>query len=286
MGTEDTAITAEDPTLTLPDPVRQPRARGELALSVRHKSGRTRIETLRQQGSFKALFPHHSRDALQAVFLNTAGGITGGDRFVLRAAAAQGAHLSLTSQAAERVYRAQPGETGRVHTTLRAGAGARIDWLPQETILFEGGALDRRLDVTLAADATFLAVEPLVCGRFAMGERLHDAAICDRWQVRRDGRLVFADTLRLAGDIEALLARPTVADGNRAMAALLYVAPDAERVLAPLRAALGPQGAASLIREGVLFARALAPEAFDLRRSLIPAIRLLSGAELPRTWML
>lgn len=272
--------------LTLPDPVRQPRARGELAVSARLRAGRSRIATLRQQGSFKALFPHGSGPTLQAVFLNTAGGVTGGDRFALRAAVEPGARMALTSQAAERIYRAQPGETGRVRTSLRIAAGGRIDWLPQETIVFDKAALDRRLDVGLDDDGCLLAVEPLVFGRLAMGERVRAGRITDRWQVRRGGRLVFADCLRLDGDIDALLARPGVADGNRALASILYVGRDADRFLAPLRAALGPLGGASLVRDGVLFARALAPEAWDLRRNLIPAIRLLSGAELPRPWML
>jgi len=234
----------------------------------------------------KALFPQGTRDHLQCVFLNTSGGVTGGDRFQLHATAAEGAHLELTSQAAERIYRAQPDETGRVRTRLTAGAGARIDWLPQETIVFEGARLDRRLEADLAPDATLLAVEVLVFGRAAMGEALHDAVLADHWRIRRDGVLVFADSVRLSGDVAARLADPAVAGGARAMASVLLAGPQAAAMLRPLRAALGPAGGASLIRDDLLFARALAPEAHDLRRHIVPAIRVLTGRDCPRTWML
>lgn len=284
--TEDSDINAAAQDLTRPALPRQPRAQGELVLSARLRGGQSRIGALRQQGSLKALFPHGSGAALKAVFLNTGGGVTGGDRFSLRAEAEPGASLTLTSQAAERIYRAQPGEVGRVATRLAAGAGATLHWLPQETIVFEGATLERRIDAELDETASFLAVEPLIFGRAAMNERVHDARLEDRWRIRRGGELVFADTLRLAGDIDALLCRPGVADGARAMASVLLVRPHAGDMAAPLRAAIGPQGACSQIRPGVLFARILAEDGFALRRRLIPAIRLLAGGDIPRPWML
>ncbi|MDF1854798.1 urease accessory protein UreD [Pseudooceanicola sp.] len=264
----------------------QPRTRGSLLLSARLRGGRSRIGELRQQGALKALFPQARQAALQAVFLNTSGGVTGGDQLTLQAEAEAGAALCLTSQAAERIYRAQPDEIGQVATRLQVGAGGRIDWLPQETILFDGGALDRRLDAEVAADGCLLAVEPLIIGRVAMGETVRDARLTDRWRVRRDGRLIFADTLRLHGDVHAILQSPGVAGGAGAMAALLLVAPHAEDLAARLNTLLAGCGACSAIRPGVLFARILARDGFALRQSLIPAIRLLSGGEIPRPWML
>ncbi|MEM0942587.1 MAG: urease accessory protein UreD [Pseudomonadota bacterium] len=216
------------------------------------------------------------------MILNTAGGITGGDRFAYRAAAGPGARLSLTTQAAERAYRAQPQETGHVHAHLTAAEGARIDWLPQETILFDGSALSRRLEVDLAPDATLLAVEPLIFGRAAMGERLRALRFSEQWRVRRAGRLVFADALRLQGPAEEILAGPATLAGHRAMASILLAAPDAERFLAPLRT-LCP---ASLIRPGILAARITAPSGFELRHILLPALELLRGAPLPKVWTL
>ncbi len=264
----------------------QPRARGLLRVAARHDRGASRLADLRQEGSLKALFPRGSGDALQAVFLNTAGGLTGGDRMRIGAEAGPGAHLVLSSQAAERGYRAGPGEVAQVAVTLRAGAGGRIDWLPQETILFEGAALSRRLSVDLHPEARALVVEPVILGRAAMGEDPRAAALADRWDLRRDGALVFADALRMAGDLAALCDRRAVAGGCRAFATLLYAGPDAAAPLADLRRLLGPSGGASLVSEGVLFARIAAPDGFLLRRRLIPAIERLSVTPLPKVWSL
>ncbi|WP_240789566.1 urease accessory protein UreD [Pseudooceanicola onchidii] len=264
----------------------QPRARGRMLVSAKLRAGRSRISDLHQSGSLKALFPHGSSTALQAVMLNTAGGVTGGDQFALTAEAQAGAHLVLTTQAAERIYRAQPGEVGQVRTMLRVAAGARVDWLPQETILFDHCALDRRLEAEVAPDARLLVVEPLIFGRGAMGEVVHSGHFLDRWRINFGGELIFADNLMLSGDLQATLDRAAVAQGARAMASLLLVAPDADRYLDRLRAALGPSGGASVIRPGVLFARAVAVDGFALRRHIIPAIQALSGADIPKTWTL
>ncbi|MEL6478630.1 MAG: urease accessory protein UreD [Pseudomonadota bacterium] len=264
----------------------QPRAEGHVTVTARATGGASRLDRLRQSGSAKALFPKGAGDEVQAVLLNTAGGVTGGDRFSYRGTAASGAALTLTTQAAERAYRAKPGETGQVEARLDAGAGARIDWLPQETILFDGARVTRRLEVDLAEDATLLAVEPLIFGRIAMGEALQQLTFTDHWRVRRSGRLIYADALRLVGEGEALIARPFTFAGARAMASILYTGPEAEARLAPLRATLSATAGASLIRPGVLVARVLAEDGFQLRRSLIPALRCLRGGALPKVWTL
>ncbi len=119
-----------------------------------------------------------------------------------------------------------------------------------------------------------------------MGEAVRAARIEDRWRIRRGGRLVFADTLRMQGDIDRFLEDPATADGARAMASILLIAPGAEDMAARLGALIGGQGACSAIRPGVLFARLLAPDGFTLRESLLPALRLLTGTDLPRPWIL
>nr|WP_237708145.1 urease accessory protein UreD [Oceanicola sp. S124] len=241
---------------------------------------------LHQAGSLKALFPASRQGILNAVFLNTSGGVTGGDRFQITAKAEEDAALMVTSQAAERLYRAQPDETGRVSVSLQVAPGGRLDWLPQETILFDGAQVARDFRVDLAPDARFLAVEPLVSGRLAMGELVHSGSLSDSWRVRKAGKLTFADNFRLSGDIDAQLARPGVAEGCRALASVLFAAPGAEALLAPLREALGPLGGASLVAEDLLFARILAEDGYMLRRRLIPALVQLSGQDIPRTWTL
>lgn len=255
-------------------------------MSARLRNGQSRIAHLRQQGSFKALFPRSQKAALDCVFLNTAGGITGGDRFHLSAEAEADTRLTLTSQAAERIYRAQPGETGRLSSRLTVGARARIDWLPQETIVFDHARFDRRLDAQVDPTGQLLIVEPMIFGRAAMGERVHMAQITDRWRVRRGRDLIFADTLHLTGDVDAFLQNGAVANGARAMASILWVAPAGENRVNGLNLDLGDQGAASSPRPGVVFARCLAEDGFTLRQCLIPAIRRLTGGDLPRTWML
>ncbi len=241
---------------------------------------------MRQAGSLKALFPQGAKPDLQAVLVNTAGGITGGDRFEISARAGPGTRLTLTTQAAERAYRALPGETGELNSRLFVGDGARLDWLPQETILYRDCALRRRLSVELAGDASLLLVEPLVFGRAAMGETLDRARFRDRIEVRRRGELLYLDAMAFEGDVAARLARPAVADGAAALASLIYVAPDAEAHLAPLRDMLPMTGGASLIGEDVLVLRLLAADSHLLRRTLVPILNRLTGDTLPRPWML
>lgn len=263
----------------------QPRARGELRLSSKTVSGRSVLDGLRQSGATKALFPT-GRPHLEAIVINSAGGITGGDRFRIDAAAGRGSRLTLTTQAAERAYRAQPGETGRLFTRLAVAEGARLDWLPQELIVFQGASLERRLEVDLAPDARFLMVEPMIFGRRAMGERLTDARLSDRIDVRRDGTPLYRDGLALSGDLTETLARASTGGGCGAMASLLYVAPDAEAHLDAVRAALPASGGASLLAPDALVLRLLAHDGFALRRALLPVLDRLTENTLPTSWRL
>ena len=261
------------------------RARGEGRLTTQLREGRTRIETLYQEGASKIRLPNTHDRSLQAVLMNTAGGLTGGDRMAWGAEAAAGTHLVLTTPACERVYRSL-GDDARVETHLVAGPGARLDWLPQETILFEGGRLDRRMEIDLAGDATLLAVEAVLLGREAMGEAARNARLNDRWRVRRGGRLIHAEATRLSADplerdSSSLLA------GALAFATILYVGGDAERRLQAVRALPDYPGLGSSAIAERLVVRALAPTGLALRRVIVPIIAMLSGAgSVPRLWNL
>lgn len=257
-------------------PCAQPRAEGRLRLDVKARGAESAIERLEQAGAARMLFAGRGVDA---IMINTAGGVTGGDRFRTELRVAAGAEARLTTQGAERLYRAQTGETGRIDT--RAQVAGRLDWLPQETIVFNGARVNRRFEADLTGAAQLLFVEPVVYGRAAMGERLTGASFRDDITLRRDGALLFRDTTRLTGNIDAQLARPAVAGGARAMALLLYAAPEAEAQLAPARRC-SPH--VSLIREGLLAARLLAADAFELRRTLVPLLALFT--DLPRSWSL
>ncbi|AAV94994.1 urease accessory protein UreD [Ruegeria pomeroyi] len=242
------------------------------------------LDRLYQSGSAKCLFPRNSRAGLEAVLLNTAGGVTGGDRLSFSAQVRAGTRLSVTTQACERAYRAQPGETGQVRNHLSVATGARMNWLPQETILYDGSSLDRRLSVEIEPGASLLMVEPLVFGRIEMGESLNDARFCDRIEITRRGRPIFLDATRLQGGIAAHLAKPFIANGAGAMALLVYLAENAEAVLPRLRQMLPECAGASLIGEDLLVMRVLAADSFLLRQSLLPALRLLNNNEIPRCW--
>lgn len=263
-----------------------PRARGRLAVSSKRRDGRSVIADLHQAGSLKALFPRTGSADLDLVFLNTAGGLTGGDVFDIALSAGPDSRMTVTTQAAERIYGAVGDVAARLSSRVEIGAGARLDWLPQETIFFDRGALRRRLDVMMAADARFLMVEPLVLGRQAMGEDVRAGLFADDLRLVRDGALVFADAVRLVGDLQAQMRGPATGAGARAMAAVLFVAPDAEAALPLVRDLLPATGGASLIRDGVLFVRLLAADGYALRQSLCPILTRLQGGPLPKTWML
>jgi urease accessory protein len=264
----------------------QPRARGAVRLSVDAPLGRMRLAALRQSGSLRALFPRTDSRAVQAVLTNTSGGVTGGDRFRTEVAVSEGAELTVTTQAAERAYRAQPGETGRVETTLDVTGPSRLNWLPQETILYDGCAFHRRLSRALDTDSAALVVEPVIFGRGAMGERVTSGSFDDRIEIRRGGKRLLLDRTRLSGNPAEALDRPGVAAGAGAMALVAFAAPLAEAKLAPLRALLPGTAGASLLRPDLLVARLLARDAFDLRQTLLPVIDLLHDDTLPRPWMI
>lgn len=246
--------------------------------------GRTRLARLYQDGCAKIRLPRDARAVgLEAVLINASGGLTGGDDMEWRASVGEGARLTLSTQACEKIYRARDGRAEQ-RVSLILDEGARLDWLPQETILFDGAHLSRRLDADLGAGARLLVAEAVVLGRTAMDETVRHGSIRDRWRIRREGQLVFADDLRLDGPIAEIGARAPVLDGGKAFASLLLVDEDPGRFLGPLRDALGAYGGASAF-EGKLFARVVAPDGFALRQALLPALEILrDGEPLPRVW--
>jgi len=266
------------------------RAKGRLALAFRHDvaASRTRIEKFYQEGCLKARLPHPAMPAIaEAITLNISGGVAGGDSLVTEIEIGANASASITSQAAERVYRALDFAPARLRTTISLGAGAQLDYLPQETILFDGFALDRSLDIKLAADADFLGVEGIVFGRQAMGEEVRFGHLNDRISVRRDGLLLLQDMTRLHGDIAVQLARKAVAEGNIGMANILYSGPALPARLQAIRAALAdtPCEAGASAFDGVILTRILAPSAAALRSAVVAVLKTCrQNRPLPRSW--
>jgi urease accessory protein len=220
------------------------------------------------------------------VLANTAGGVTGGDRIDHVISADSGVRLVGTTQAAERVYRALAG-SARIETRLTAGSGASLDWLPQETILFDGGHLARRLEVDLAGDAAFTGLEILVLGRAAMGETVERGAITDQWRIRRDGRLIHAEAMRIDGDFSAATEGSAMLGGCRALATFIHAAPDAGDRLASARtglAGLNAITAAASAKAGVLILRFVAHDLAPLRAALVRFLSEFRTDPLPRVW--
>jgi urease accessory protein len=263
-----------------------PRSEGSLRLAFERRDERIALDVLHQAGVLRARFPKpESQEAPEAVLVNTAGGLTGGDKLDIGVKLGAGASLTVTSAAAEKIYRARDGEaTIRVHLDL--AAGAQLCWLPQPSILFDAARFDRRTEVDLAADARFLAVEMLIFGRAAMGEDVHRGFCRDTWRVRRNGRLVFADSLQLDGAIAETLDRPAALGGARAAALVLYSAPDATARLEPTRALF--EGAQSHMGvsswNGLLVVRGYAGDGRTLQGDLAPLLEFLAGRPLPRVW--
>lgn len=264
-----------------PAPAPAQRAQGRLDLAFREEGGRTRVIRFYQQGCLKARLPNGV--GVEAVSLNISGGIAGGDVLETALTAEVGTDVTFTTQAAERIYRALD-EPACVATRLCVEQGAQLHYLPQETILFDGFALLRALDIELHGNAAFLGVESLVFGRKAMGEVIRAGSLRDRIAIRHDGRLLWQDITRLEGDIAAQLERPGIGAGAGAVASLFAVGPGIAETLPALRAVLAGASAGASWSGEVLLVRILAPDAAALRAVVARALQVLRGAELPRVW--
>nr|WP_237351612.1 urease accessory protein UreD [Rhizobium sp. ACO-34A] len=266
--------------------VRQQRARGDGRLVSKALDGRTRIAELYQEGAAKIRLPHTFSSEMEAVIINTAGGLTGGDRLDWSFSAGAGTFVTATTQACEKIYKASVG-TADVVTRIDVGQGARFHWLPQESILFDRASLTRRLEVDLDESAEFLAVEAILLGRKAMGEAMESGMVRDRWRIRRAGRLIHAEDLLMEGDMRRLTAAAPVLSGDVAFSTLLYTGPHAEAYLSPVRDLLGNAAGGASHWNGKLVVRLAAEDGFTLRKILIPVISVLrGGASVPKVWNL
>ena len=260
------------------------RARGSVKFDVHQVESITRRRHLHESGSLRVRFPSPEAEGLSAVFVNTAGGVAGGDRFEIEITAGEGSRIALTTAAAEKVYRAE-GPALELEITLKAAARSHLSWLPQETILFDGARLSRRIDIDLAESASLLLAEIVVFGRIAMGERMLHGELVDRWRLWRGGKLVFAETVRLDGNIGEKLAKTAVANGGVAVGTALMVPGDealVERVR-ELSSSFGGEVGISAWN-GFAMARFCAQDAAELRADMIAVLRA-TGSALPRLWL-
>jgi urease accessory protein len=259
------------------------RAHGLIDLSVSARGGRTGRRHVVEEGSFRVRLPDVSGPESEAVILNTAGGIAGGDNFSIAIEAGPGAQLAVLTAAAEKVYRAIDAAS-QMTVRLSVAAGADLRWLPQETILFDGAKLHRSIEVDVATGGSLVMAESTVFGRSAMDEIMDRGEVVDRWRIRQDGRLVFADTLRLRGEIAGLLARPAAGGGATALATVVIAPADeavAERARECLASCTSEAGVSAW--NGIAVVRLCGRSAADLRRDLVSVLNHLCGT-LPRLW--
>jgi urease accessory protein len=262
------------------------RAVGRIAFTVASTLDVSRRGRVHESGSLRVRFPNgNNQAALEAVIVNTAGGMAGGDRFDVDIKVGTGARLTVTTAAAEKIYRSLGPDTD-IGVTLNVGPGGALAWLPQETIVFDQARLRRKIDIELARDANLLLAEVAVFGRSAMGETVIQGHFFDRWRLRVGGALVFAETLRLDGDIAQRLAQRAIAGGGVAVASVIKCPgsdADAVAVRAMQDRFAGEVGVSSW--NGLVVARLVAGDGAALRRDLVAVLTALDAAPLPRLWL-
>ena len=261
------------------------RAVGHVALSAKFAAGASRRECVHEMGALRVRCPGPPAEELEATIVNTAGGMAGGDCFTLDFSVGANARLLIATAAAEKVYRTLGPET-TVDARLVVAAGAELAWLPRETILFDRARLKRSIEVDLAADARVLLAEAVIFGRTGMGETITAGSLIDRWRIRRDGRLIHAETTRLDGNLTAKLGQTAVAGGGLAIASVLMVPGDdtaADTVRAASAQFKSEVGVSAW--NGVLAVRIVAADGSALRHDLSSILASFRRGRLPRLWL-
>jgi urease accessory protein len=274
--------------MTTPAP-RLQRASGESRVSFAVRDGQTRLADLYQRDPCRILFPDpEPGEPPQAVLVTTSGGIAGGDVLSMSVEVGPGGHAVVATQAAEKIYRAAlSSDPCTIDVDLAVGAGALLDWLPQETIVFEGAHLKRRTVAEVGAGGSLLACEMVVLGRAASGERFTGGLLLDAWSVRRidekgAGRLAWTDTLRVEG--ETLLGAGFGAANALATVIGVWDQPQPlfEKARGLLESADKVRAGVTLVN-GVMVARLLG-EATEVRAATTGFLTAFRGQRLPRVW--
>ena len=260
------------------------RAVGELRADFQSVGAGTQAMNVFETGGLRLRCPRVAQ-GFEGVLINTGGGVAGGDKCSYDFDVGPKAQVTFTTQSAEKIYRAQ-SNAAEIDVALRIGAHAAVEWLPQETILFGGARLNRRLDMELDETSSLTMLESVIYGRMAMGETEIAGAFRDRWRIRRGRRLLFAEDMRLDGDMTAALDRPAVGDGARSNATFLHVAPDAEARLDEIRASLAeaPCEWGASAWNGMALVRLLSPSPEKMRAAIVSLLQSFRGRDAPRVW--
>lgn len=267
-----------------------PRSEGRLTFGFKRRQAHTVLDSLYQSGSLKARLAYaEPGHCTEAVLVNTAGGLTGGDRQEIAIGWQAGSRAAVTTLACEKFYRAAVG-SAHVTTRLKIGQGAGAEWLPQEAIVFDRAGLDRDLQVHMDVGAVFTGIESVILGRTAMGEVVTQARLRDAWRIWRGNRLIYADVIAMDGEIQPILTRAAGANHRNAWASLLHIGAGAEAKLERIRALPLEDGnvlAAASAWDGILAVRLLADSGAALRHKAITVLDAIrDGCALPRVWQI
>lgn len=263
------------------------RVKGNAAVSFKFANGKTRLDKLYQHGSAKIRFPKTYQKFAEAVLINTAGGLTGGDSLDWSLKLEAETNTVFTTQACEKSYKSSES-TAQVSTQIIVGENATCHWLPQETILYDCSSLARTLDIQLASSSRLIAFESVMLGREAMGENIDQCFFKDKWRIKRDDKLIFADDVKLEGNAKEIEKSQTLMAGQKAFSTLVYSGPEDDEQLQlianKLRKIMQGKYMASSAFNGKIVARFLSCDTYKMRAELIPVLKELSGNELPRVW--
>lgn len=265
------------------------RAFGSASVAFKSLGSKTKLDRLYQTGCAKIRLPKSYDAFAEAVLINTSGGITGGDRLEWNVTLGENTNAVITTQASERAYKATSG-VAKVKTRIDVAAGSTCHWLPQETILFEQSALSRSLEINLAEGAKLLALEAVMLGRAAMGENIENCIFKDRWRIRQNGKLIFADDIKLDGVIANIERSTALLNGNKCFATMVYVGNEDDEQLNTLVSQLREKATSEQMAfsafGGKMIARFTAQDTYELRKILIPVLKQLRTADVPKVWRL
>ena len=263
------------------DCVQLQRATGYLSFQVCQNF----VSRMYQSGSAKLMLPKTYSDMMEAVILNTSGGMTDGDIFNIDVQAKE-CPLVMTTQTAERVYRSGGTKPAKVKINLSVSNTADLHWLPQETILFNDSKFERTLTVNLSSCSNFLGAETIVLGREAMGENICDCELIDNWRVFRDGNLFHAESFRLSNEVNKIITAPAGCNDARLLSTILYIGNNIDQVadrVANLIKQSSSDCAASSWKNRLVI-RLVSAHSASARKDIERLLLTIRQQPLPRVW--
>ena len=263
------------------------RSHGAARLAFANRDNRNSIVERYASAPVRILTPSVQGGIPEAVLANTSGGIAGGDTSHIDILVAQNSQALVTGQAAEKIYRSIDMPAS-IRTVIKIEDDSTLEYLPQESILFDGAKLNRAVNISLGARSCLLLSEMFVLGRWAMNEDFTRGIFLDRWSIDVAGQPIWREGLRVEGGLSSLSSSLGFANA-RALATIFYAGANAAEVLGLARDVIGPMGGATIVR-GMLVVRMLGNEAGMLKQqlseiiSIIRAAALGRPAEVPRVW--